>query len=305
MSTTLPVTFKASPIPSGLKGKPQVFFDEFTKRLSIQSDENFSIFVSGPTAPSSNVGPWLKDGSQWYVWDSVLGTYVPEVLGYFAGPSTSTPSPSLYDLWIVTNNTTGVPESLKYWNPTASAWQDVYATQLAAYSNTTAMNIAITNAIAAQSVIDANKRQQYPMRARKAAAAQIYTAGTGDEQIVFEAEDFDIGANYNTATNEFTAPIDGYYTIKASAYVFLDTGTPTGIDRQLKVRVNGVAVARKNVQVSDQTGGATIDISVTYQLSAGDVVDIVVNVVSTGASTWSILNDSTNTFFEVSRKIHN
>ncbi len=77
----------------------------------------------------------------------------------------------------------------------------------------------------------------------------------------------------------------------------LDSGAPTAIDRQLKIRVNGAAVCRKNVQVNDLTGGQTIDVQTEISINAGDVVDVVVEVTSTGASTWSLLNDSTETFF--------
>lgn len=47
------------------------------QRLIITPSAAFTSFASGSTAPSSNVGPWLKDCETWYVWDDSIGAYVP------------------------------------------------------------------------------------------------------------------------------------------------------------------------------------------------------------------------------------
>jgi len=64
-------------LPEGFCGTPQELAQAIADRLIIQSDQNFSSFAVGPNAPTSNVGPWLKDCSTWYVWDDSVGAYVP------------------------------------------------------------------------------------------------------------------------------------------------------------------------------------------------------------------------------------
>lgn len=309
MSVTLPVTFRAAPLDPSFSGTPQEFLDAIVERLSIQSDTQFSIFTIGSVVPNTNIGPFLKDGTTWWVWSSSAGAYIPEILDskslrYIVADTASPPSQTDYTFWIKT--VAGKAVGIFYYS--GGAWKDVYEDAFTAFATVTQLNTAVTNvtaayqaAIAAQAVIDSDARNMSPFRARKSAAAQSYDAGDGDIVVVYDVEDFDAGGNYSG--NEFTAPADGYYTIKASAYVSLSAGAPTAIDRQLKIRVNGVVVTRKNIQITDLTGGATMDVSDTQQLSLGDVVDIVVNITSTGASTWSILNDSTNTFFTGNRNL--
>lgn len=77
MSTTLPVTFKASPLPLGVNYTPQQFLDALVARLTIESEESFSLFTIGATPPTYNAGPWFSNGQNLYVWDPVSGSYIP------------------------------------------------------------------------------------------------------------------------------------------------------------------------------------------------------------------------------------
>lgn len=76
MATQVPVTFKAAPLPFNFSGTPQQFLDAVVARLSLESGESIGFFVIGSTAPTSNVGPWLKNGTTWYVWNVATGAYV-------------------------------------------------------------------------------------------------------------------------------------------------------------------------------------------------------------------------------------
>lgn len=64
-------------LPEGFCGTQQELAQAIADRLLIQSDQNFSSFAIGPDAPTSNVGPWLKDCTTWYVWDDSTGAYIP------------------------------------------------------------------------------------------------------------------------------------------------------------------------------------------------------------------------------------
>lgn len=52
-------------------------FQDMVARISVTPNQNYSTFVNGSTEPSSNQGPWLKDGLTWYVWSEADGKYVP------------------------------------------------------------------------------------------------------------------------------------------------------------------------------------------------------------------------------------
>lgn len=52
-------------------------------RLLISPSTEFNTFAIGSTAPASNVGPWLKDCLEWFVFDDATATYVPIAKGGF------------------------------------------------------------------------------------------------------------------------------------------------------------------------------------------------------------------------------
>lgn len=67
----------ATPLPADFRGSPQVLFEKIVERLDIQSPSGTNFFVVGDVEPSSNVGPWLKGGTQWWVFSTSAGRYVP------------------------------------------------------------------------------------------------------------------------------------------------------------------------------------------------------------------------------------
>ena len=68
---------QGSVLPATFKGTPQDLFAAMLERMKIVSPTGVSFFIVSDTMPSSNVGPWLKGGTQWWVWDEQLKTYVP------------------------------------------------------------------------------------------------------------------------------------------------------------------------------------------------------------------------------------
>lgn len=67
----------AAPLPADFEGTPQEFFEALIERMEIQSPLGTNFFVTGDVEPGTNQGPWLKGGTQWWVFDSVSGSYVP------------------------------------------------------------------------------------------------------------------------------------------------------------------------------------------------------------------------------------
>lgn len=64
-------------LPATFKGSPQDLATEMVKRMKILSPNGTNFIFIGDVAPTSNVGPWLKDGTQWWVWDDQTNQYVP------------------------------------------------------------------------------------------------------------------------------------------------------------------------------------------------------------------------------------
>lgn len=51
--------------------------EAIAQRLIITPVFSSSSFAIGPIAPTSNVGPWLKDCEEWFVWSDLTASYVP------------------------------------------------------------------------------------------------------------------------------------------------------------------------------------------------------------------------------------
>jgi hypothetical protein len=66
-----------SPINPAFMGDPQSYAEELVRKLRIVAPFGTGLFVEGAIEPSSNQGPWLKDGTQWWVWDNEEKRYVP------------------------------------------------------------------------------------------------------------------------------------------------------------------------------------------------------------------------------------
>lgn len=74
-----PVQFNitAGAVPENFEGGLQATLNMFAERLIIAPSVPWSSFVLGPAQPSSNVGPWFKDGEELRVWSDTLATYIP------------------------------------------------------------------------------------------------------------------------------------------------------------------------------------------------------------------------------------
>lgn len=113
----------SAPLPFDFEGTPQDLFTAMIERMSIKSPSGVATFVTGDTMPSSNVGPWLKGGTQWWVFDVTTGTYIPldisesERQPFFIGPANpGTPGPTDPLVWLQTSENRAV--AWRAWNGT-------------------------------------------------------------------------------------------------------------------------------------------------------------------------------------------
>lgn len=102
------VTITAAPLPNNFRGTPQQFMEALIDRIEISVDG--SSFVTGDTQPQGNQGPWLKGGTQWWVWDVDTSTYVPQDLSasvtdevFIGDVANGPPDSSTYSLWLQTD----------------------------------------------------------------------------------------------------------------------------------------------------------------------------------------------------------
>ncbi len=68
-------TINSTPLPSTFRGTPQQIFEMMVDRMEVVSDG--ASFVISDAMPPGNQGPWLKNGTQWWVWDEDSSTYIP------------------------------------------------------------------------------------------------------------------------------------------------------------------------------------------------------------------------------------
>lgn len=100
---------EVGPIPPTFEGTPQELAAEIVKRARIVSPSGTNFFYVGDTEPTSNVGPWLKGGVSWWVFDNDIKRYVPldisdsETKWFHVGATT--PASSDPALWFRTTKT--------------------------------------------------------------------------------------------------------------------------------------------------------------------------------------------------------
>lgn len=95
-----------SAIPATFIGTPNDLAVEMVRRSQIVSPSGTSFIFTGSNEPTSNVGPWLKNGTQWWVFDQNTKRYIPlditasQVNWYWL--SNSTPPNSTPPVWLKT-----------------------------------------------------------------------------------------------------------------------------------------------------------------------------------------------------------
>lgn len=117
-------------LPLTFEGNPNDLVQAITNRAKIVSPNGANFIFIGDIAPTTNVGPWLKGGTQWYVWSNSSNSYVPldvsasVTLPFFIG--NAQPAGNSPPIWLQTTanstdqnpNGFGTPISWFFWNGT-------------------------------------------------------------------------------------------------------------------------------------------------------------------------------------------
>lgn len=77
-SSAIQLNVSVASLPEGFcPASMQELANAIGSRLIISPSTDFNTFAIGSTAPASNVGPWLKDCEEWFVFDDSTASYVP------------------------------------------------------------------------------------------------------------------------------------------------------------------------------------------------------------------------------------
>lgn len=310
-SNVLPLTIQGTALPPTVAWSPQELADFVWSKARIVTSASYALFVTGSTEPSSNVGPWLKDGTTWYVWSDSLGQYIPqtiepESLGYYIG--SDTPDENIYSFWIETT-IGGQPLALKiFYN---GSWTDVYAAQLANYLTASAAAATyLTQANAASTYQTIAGMTNYSTVAAKdagdvatLAAANAYTdaaigsipgatpahaaGATNSSQSVsitgsavklnFDTEVFDINGNYDAGNSRYVVPLNGVYQVSAELQVDNVSGAPAGMEMELSV-TGGTPLTSGNSSASPPGDRWYPNISGLVAASAGAFLEVTLSL---------------------------
>lgn len=100
----------AAPLPPDFCGTLQEFYQEMVERFQIMSPSGIAFFSQGSVLPSSNMGLFLLNGTQLYVFNEDTGQYEPldisasESDDFFVGPDDpGAPAPGQPVFWLKTN----------------------------------------------------------------------------------------------------------------------------------------------------------------------------------------------------------
>lgn len=283
MQFQLPLTIDFGTLPQTGQGyTPQTLADRLGSNALVFSSQEFALFVTGNTAPTSNVGPWLANGNEWRVWDSGTGAYVPitidqESLGYFIG--STTPDQNVYQFWIQTNGS-GQPLALKTYY--SGAWTDVYANTLAGYATLAYLSANYYTQAQTDAAITAavDAQQKYSAAARLTSDQSVAISGAA-VKLTFDNEVFDTGSVYNAALSRYVAPVDGIYQVSLGLQVDNDTGDASAMEIGILISVNGGAnLVGSGTSVASPPGSRWYpNLSGLVELSQGDYIEafIIVN----------------------------
>ena len=161
----------------------------------------------------------------------------------------------------------------------------------------TGMISAITALQAAVTGIPASVTGQGAFSVSLGTQQDIVFGGSGsmDGTVSLDTEAFDPDSAFNSTLYEFSAPYAGYYFISASVSTTKSGGSPTEIDHESVVYLNGAAtnIILNHVDGTEMINGAVCTASGLLSLAAGDKVTLHYAFTANGAVTVEIQPNGT------------
>jgi hypothetical protein len=270
--TPLPITITMASLPVGFRGTPQQLADAIAERLQLVTQQTFALFSVGATEPTSDVGPWAKDGSTWYYFDSETGAYVPFIIPQASLQfqiSQTEPTEDGINVWYEIDEN-GEPEAIKLRVVSGGSvtWQSAYYLKTETYTQ-------------AETDLAIIKQGRYAARAKPNAAAS-YDIDGANHRITLDGTIFDSSGAYDDSNSRYTAPVKGIYEVTGLIYYDNDGGTASGMQAGVRIMKNGAVAGTDMGGGIDNTPSPNgsfwqVRLADKILLDSGDYIELAAN----------------------------
>jgi hypothetical protein len=111
----------------------------------------------------------------------------------------------------------------------------------------------------------------YQVSFRAALSADISITNTSFNKITYNTTDYDVGSNFNTSTNRFTAPIAGKYLFCVTYNTY---GVNSGSQSRSAIYRNGNRHQMLSMNYADVTGDHVFSAPIVMNLAANDYIEV-------------------------------
>jgi hypothetical protein len=259
-------------LPVGFRGTPQQIADAIAERLELVTQQTFALFSVGATEPTSDIGPWAKDGNTWYYFDSETGAYVPFVIPQASLQfqiSQTEPTEDGINVWYEID-ANGVPEAIKLRVVSGGSvtWQSAY------YLKSEVFTQAETNLAIIQ-------QARYAARGEPN-AVNSYNIDAANHKITMDGKIFDASGAYDESNSRYTAQVKGIHEVNALIYLDNNGGAAAAMQAGVRIMKNG-AVAGTDmggaVNNTPSPAGSFWQVRLADKilLDAGDYIELALN----------------------------
>lgn len=247
---------RGAPLSQSFKGDLNKLWAAMLDRLEVISPFGEVQVQIGGLQPTSNKGPWLKDGSKWYVWDESSKTYVPLDISESLGPVSS-----------------------------------MITAALAPYATTSAVTAAIATAIGTIPTPAGTPSAHFAARQTTGLTSGALTNSGTTVDVPFNTEDIDTEEGFGGG--RYTVKKSGFYSITVVVHTEVTAGSASAVTIVTSLSVNG-GVVRQATPGFDAQGSCIFEINYQGQLTVGDHITVSVDFsVSGGPVTMGISSNNT------------
>lgn len=252
---------RGAPLPVSFKGDLNKLWFAMLDRLEVISPFGEVQLQIGGLMPTSNKGPWLKDGTQFWVWDEATKTYIP--------------------LDISASN---------------AAMQAALAAALAGFAAartevTAEIAAAIAAAVAAIPPPVVSQGAHFVVNQISDISSGSVTNGSVNVDIPFNNIETDTEEGFSAGA--YTIKKNGFYSIYLTVNTSITSGSGTSYTIQCRMYKNGSEIDRSNSGVSIG-GEAIFQISHQEVFSVGDKITAGVSfLVAGGPVTFEVKSGNT------------
>lgn len=266
---TLPLLVQIAKLPDGFSGTWQEFADALAERIIIQAQQTFALFTAGSAEPATDVGPWAKNGNEWFYFDPETGKYEPFLismsrLGYQI--SVEEPTDDSINLWFQIDED-GTPLAIRFRQNVGGSieWPSPYYLKSETFSQAEAAAALLFQV-------------RYAAKAQANATQSLDVDGSV-QKLNLQSETYDIDGAYSPADSRYIAPVKGIYTVHVVTQFDNDGGSAANMQVGVAVIKNGVGfgpnVLGATTAVASPPGSRWfVNFSGDVLLNAGDFIEL-------------------------------